>query len=98
MNYFTVKRRLRVLNEFKETYIEWYNTVQKTPEYRFDSGDHGLRSKVNKLIPETAEAVDYLGFGQYVSHPAPAVGGPIITFHLIDIIGNKNILSIAHSD
>ena len=75
MNYFTIKKRLNILKMFDECYSDWIKTVKRIDIFKFTDGDSKLRSEVNKLIPETASAIESLGFGVVECDPPPAVGG-----------------------
>ncbi len=100
MNYFTIRRRLKVLNEFKENYSKWRKTVQRNMyTNNLTNGDTKLREKVNALIPEAIEAVNDVGFGVYDTMPAPLFGGyafKVNVIHsclLLDLLYSRNLSS-----
>ena len=92
VNYIKFKLWITLLEDFKDAYIKWRNTVEQIDIFEFTNGDLQLRSKVLSLKPHASKIYDRVG-QRFASFPALAVGGPVFNISVIDECLNLNLLA-----
>jgi|SRR5581483_407190 len=100
MNYFEAKKALKVLREYKDLTVRYWQAQPEDGRDRWMSrrsphpenqDSFALREEINLLFPKANRYAQQLGVGVIAhSYPAPVVGGPVLPVNLFSCVIDRD--------